>query len=126
MPINEVTDHDAIDELKSPIGHNDVSEEEKETFNAHLLDARAHDETIRQSLGSHPWALLWVTYGVWIVACCSFDNNAGGTVLGIPKFREDFGYFFEGDYILVAAWQVSAHTMLLLREIKRLILFSLL
>jgi SP family general alpha glucoside:H+ symporter-like MFS transporter len=101
------TDLEITEEFKPSIVQKDISEVDKETFKAHLLDAQAHDETIAQSLRSHPWALLWVAYGVWIVACCSFDNNAGGTVLGIPKFREDFGYYFEGDYILVAAWQVG-------------------
>ena len=97
---------DTIESEKLPLEHTEHAHAGEEAFNAHLLDAKAHDETISESLRRHPWAILWVVYGVCIIACCSFDNNAGGTVLGIPKFRADFGYFFEGDYVLVAAWQV--------------------
>ncbi len=35
----------------------------------------------------------------------SFDNQASGTVIGIPQFRKDFGTPFGGDYVLPAKWQ---------------------
>lgn len=80
-----------------------------------LVDNSAHElgativernpQTISQALTRHPWTLLWLIYGIWVVMCCSFDNSAGSSVLSIPKFREDFGYLYEGDYVLPAAWQ---------------------
>lgn len=35
----------------------------------------------------------------------SFENQAGGSVLGIPQFREDFGYAYNGGYVLPVEWQ---------------------
>lgn len=72
---------------------------------AHLADREAHEETISQALRNHPWNLVWIGYGIWIIVCCSFDSNAGNTVLGIPKFREDYGYAYAGDFVLYAEWQ---------------------
>ncbi len=42
---------------------------------------------------------------MWVILCCSFDMNAGNTALGIPRFRQDFGYALGGDYVLYADWQ---------------------
>jgi MFS transporter, SP family, general alpha glucoside:H+ symporter len=35
----------------------------------------------------------------------SFENQASGTVLGIPEFRKDFGEYYDGQYVINAAWQ---------------------
>lgn len=31
--------------------------------------------------------------------------QASGIILGIPEFRKDFGYLFDGNYVLPANWQ---------------------
>lgn len=35
----------------------------------------------------------------------NYINTAGGSVLGIPRFRKDFGSPYEDDYVLPATWQ---------------------
>jgi len=35
----------------------------------------------------------------------SHTMQASGIILGIPEFRKDFGYFFDGNYVLPANWQ---------------------
>ncbi|RSH80154.1 hypothetical protein EHS25_007259 [Saitozyma podzolica] len=71
----------------------------------HLANQEAHDETPMQALRRHPWTCVWVVYGIWVLLCCSFDNSAAGSVVGIPRFRQDYGYAYEGDYVLPANWQ---------------------
>lgn len=34
-----------------------------------------------------------------------YETQAGGMVVSIPTFRRDFGYYFEGDYVLDGKWQ---------------------
>jgi hypothetical protein len=74
---------------------------------AHLASQEAHDETIREALTRNPWTIVWLVFNIWNVLCCSFDNNAGGMVLGVPRFRQDFGYLYNGEYTLYAEWQAA-------------------
>ncbi|KAK0758316.1 hypothetical protein N5P37_008713 [Trichoderma harzianum] len=72
---------------------------------AHITDQEDHETGIYQSLIRNPWASAWCIYGLWTVILLSFDVQASGSVVGIPRFRQDFGYLFEGDYVLPAQWQ---------------------
>jgi SP family general alpha glucoside:H+ symporter-like MFS transporter len=57
------------------------------------------------SVLKYPWACAWCVYATWCIVLVSFDIQAGGSVLGIPEFRKDFGYAFDGSYVLDAKWQ---------------------
>lgn len=72
---------------------------------AHITDQEDHETGIYQSLIRNPWASVWCIYGLWTVILLSFDVQAAGSVVGIPRFGQDFGYLFEGDYVLPAQWQ---------------------
>lgn len=71
----------------------------------HEADAEAHQETIFQAIKRRPKAFLWCLYAIWVLLLTSYDNQAGGVVIGIPAFRKDFGTAFNGDYVLPAKWQ---------------------
>lgn len=71
----------------------------------HATDAEDHEETPIQAIKNHPKAFVWCVYAIYVLILTSFDNQAGGTVIGIPEFRKDFGTAFEGDYVLPASWQ---------------------
>ncbi|KAH7215466.1 major facilitator superfamily domain-containing protein [Fusarium oxysporum] len=59
-----------------------------------------------ESLRRYPKACAWFIFAVWYVLLVSFENQASGNVLGIPRFREDFGYLQDdGTYVLHANWQ---------------------
>jgi hypothetical protein len=85
---------------KEPLDGSEVTEAV-----GHLAQQEAHDETPWEAVKRGPFTTLWVLYGIGIIICCSFDNNAGGNVLGIPRFRQDYGNEFEGNYVLPAQWQ---------------------
>jgi hypothetical protein len=72
---------------------------------AHITDQEDHETGIYQSLIRNPWPSLWCIYGLWAIILLSFDVQASGSVVGIPRFRQDFGYLFEGEYVLQAQWQ---------------------
>ncbi|OLN81363.1 Alpha-glucosides permease MPH3-like protein 4 [Colletotrichum chlorophyti] len=71
----------------------------------HATTAEDHKETALQAIRNQPWAFAWCLYAIYVLVLTSFDNQAGGTVIGIPKFRKDFGSEFNGDYVLPAKWQ---------------------
>ncbi|KAK1561546.1 alpha glucoside transporter [Colletotrichum navitas] len=75
---------------------------------AQAADLEDHElGIIWKSLVRYPRASVWCVYACWTIIILSFDVQAAGAVVGISSFRKDFGYKFEGDYVLPAAWQSS-------------------
>lgn len=71
----------------------------------HLANAEDHEHGKWASLKKYPWAFAWCMFSVWTVLLVSFENQASGTVLGIPEFRKDFGDEFKGEYVINSGWQ---------------------
>jgi len=68
----------------------DVIKSVKQTGN--LANQEEHDKTPIQAIRENPWVMLWCSYAVWMLVLNSFENQAGGAVLGIPQFRKVSGY----------------------------------
>ncbi|KAL3428807.1 general substrate transporter [Aspergillus tetrazonus] len=62
-------------------------------------------DTVLATLKREPWAVIWCCYAIWVVLVVAFDFAAPSAILGVPQFRKDFGYFYQGDYVLPAKWQ---------------------
>ncbi|KAK7418467.1 hypothetical protein QQX98_003959 [Neonectria punicea] len=71
----------------------------------HAAAAEDHNESPLQAIRKRPMAFLWCVYAIYVLILTSFDNQAGGIVIGIPQFRKDFGSAFGDDYVLPAKWQ---------------------
>ncbi|KAH7041567.1 putative maltose permease [Microdochium trichocladiopsis] len=88
----------------------DVLHDEGVPGDQHLADLSNEEE---RSIGKwaairkNPWAFAWCLYGVWAIMLVSFENQAAGIVVGIPQFRKDFGFLFEGNYVLDTNWQAA-------------------
>lgn len=72
---------------------------------APLTSLEEHEVGILQSFVKYPWACAWSAYAAFTIILLSFDAQASSSVIGIPQFRRDFGYLYEGEYVLPAAWQ---------------------
>ncbi|PMD36491.1 general substrate transporter [Hyaloscypha variabilis F] len=72
---------------------------------ARIANQDEHDVGAIKAIKMYPWALAWCCYAVWMIILNSFENQAGGSVLGIPQFRKDFGYKFGDTYVLHVQWQ---------------------
>lgn len=75
----------------------------------HLVNAEDHSLTKWQAIKQNPWACAWTMFAIWMVLLVSYENQASGNILGIPRFRKDFGSLVDGQYVLAANWQ-SAFT----------------
>ncbi|PMD40268.1 general substrate transporter [Hyaloscypha variabilis F] len=84
------------------VEHHDQNHKEKY---GHIANQEEHEETALQSLRRHPKTIMWCVFALWVLLLSSFDNQAGGVVIGVPEFRKDFGSAFEGNYVLPAEWQ---------------------
>jgi len=71
----------------------------------HAANQDDHDISAIQAARKNPRTVLWCSYAIWLLVLNSFENQAGGTALGIPQFRKDFGYKFGDEYVLPANWQ---------------------
>jgi MFS transporter, SP family, general alpha glucoside:H+ symporter len=63
------------------------------------------DESALQAIRAQPKVFAWCVYVIFVTFLNSFDYNAAGSVISIPEFRKDFGYLYEGEWTLQAAWQ---------------------
>ncbi|EXJ80931.1 hypothetical protein A1O3_07219 [Capronia epimyces CBS 606.96] len=72
---------------------NDIRKDESQT------------QSYAQAVRDHPPAFLWCMYIVWVMLSSNYTNTAGSSVLGIPRFRKDFGHPYQGGYVLAAKWQ---------------------
>ena len=84
------------------VEHHDQYHKEKY---GHIANQEEHEETALLSLRRHPKTIMWCVFALWVLLLSSFDNQAGGVVIGVPEFRKDFGSAFEGNYVLPAEWQ---------------------
>ncbi|KAH8651140.1 MFS hexose transporter [Xylariales sp. PMI_506] len=71
----------------------------------HLSNGEDHELTIRQALKTQTASVMWALFAAWTILLAAYDSSAAGLYLSIPKFREDFGNPYEGDYVLPASWQ---------------------
>lgn len=72
---------------------------------AHLANQEEHELGKLASIKKYPLACFWSIYAVWCMLLVSFENQASGNIIGVPEFRKDFGYEYNGDYVLYATWQ---------------------
>ncbi|KAJ9650159.1 hypothetical protein H2198_010521 [Neophaeococcomyces mojaviensis] len=84
-----------------------VHVEEEIADTAHLAQREDHDTSKWQSITGNPKAFGWCCFAVLVTLLVSYENQAAGTVLSIPQFRKDFGYFYQGSYVIDAKWQAA-------------------
>lgn len=53
-----------------------------------LANQEEHELTPLNAIRKNPWVMLWCIYAIWMLVLNSFENQAGGSVLGIPEFRK--------------------------------------
>ncbi|OQU97498.1 hypothetical protein CLAIMM_03423 [Cladophialophora immunda] len=87
---------------KLSVDHMEVTPDEQL---GHLANQEDHELGVWLSLKRYPWSCAWCVYACWSIILAAFEVQAGGSVLGIPEFRKDFGSSFDGNYVLPADWQ---------------------
>ena len=85
-------------------GDVEMMEVPREEQVANITTGLDHHETVVQAIKNHKGTVAWMIYGIWLVLTASFDNSAAGGVVSIPGFRKDFGYLYNGEYVLHAKW----------------------
>lgn len=89
---------------QNAIHHDGWTENVEETL-GHVALQEEHELTVLQAIRRYPKVFLWCLFAQFATLLVSFENQAAGNVLSIPKFREDFGHYYEGSYVLYTSWQ---------------------
>lgn len=70
-----------------------------------IADQEEHATGVLMAVRKNPALVGWCFFSVFTCLLVSFENQAAGLVLSVPRFRQDFGYKFGDEYVLDAAWQ---------------------
>jgi SP family general alpha glucoside:H+ symporter-like MFS transporter len=94
-----------MDAEKTVITTHEESNKDLDSQLGHLVNAEDHEYGKWRAIRKNSWAFAWCMYSVWTVLLVSFENQASGTVLGIPEFRKDFGSYVDNQYVINSTWQ---------------------
>ncbi|WQF83357.1 Putative major facilitator, sugar transporter, major facilitator superfamily [Colletotrichum destructivum] len=66
-----------------------------------------HNLSFSQAIRLYPTAIGWSAFVSLGVIMLAFDPQLLGNLYATPQFQRDFGYEYEGSYIISAAWQTG-------------------
>jgi SP family general alpha glucoside:H+ symporter-like MFS transporter len=73
------------------------------------IDGATDDHSLNfiQALRLYPSAVGWSMFFSLGVIMTAFDPQLLGSLFATPAFQKDFGYLYEGSYIVSAPWQTA-------------------
>jgi SP family general alpha glucoside:H+ symporter-like MFS transporter len=87
-------------------GHNDIIHH-KIGAEALVATEIEHRMTFMKALRLYPKAIGWSAFFSMGVIMTAFDPQLLGSLYATPSFQKDFGYLYEGSYIVSAPWQTA-------------------
>ena len=64
-------------------------------------------QSILSSVKEAPFAVATCLYMLFTCIMWGYDGMAAAIVLSIPRWRQDYGYLWEGQYVVAAKWQLA-------------------
>lgn len=94
-------------DIESPVM--DVSEGEHKGIGeeARVAMELEHQQTFFEAVKLYPGAVGWSIFFSLGVIMTAFDPQLLGNLYATPAFQRDFGYLYNGEYIVSAAWQTG-------------------
>ncbi len=75
-----------MDKVANEKADQDMLESVEQT--GRIANQEEHELTPVAAIRKNPRVTLWCLYAIWMLMLNSFENQAGGSVLGIPQFRQ--------------------------------------
>lgn len=66
-----------------------------------------HRMTFKDGLRIYPASIAWSAFFSLGVIMTAFDPQLLGSLYATPAFQKDFGYLYNGSYIISAPWQTA-------------------
>jgi SP family general alpha glucoside:H+ symporter-like MFS transporter len=83
---------------------------------------REHNMTAWEALKMYPTAAAWSMFFSLGTIMTAFDPQLLGNLYATPAFQRDFGYMYQGSYIISAPWQTGISRTILQLTKKTLML----
>ena len=80
---------------------------EEITASARVATAHEHELTFFQALKLYKKAAGWSVFFSLGIIMTAFDPQLLGNLYAMPQFQKDFGYEYQGEYIISAPWQTG-------------------
>jgi len=74
---------------------------------ARLATELEHRMTFFEAVRLYPTCVIWSIFFSLGIVMTAFDPQLLGNLYATPAFQKDFGYLFEGSYIISAPWQIG-------------------
>jgi SP family general alpha glucoside:H+ symporter-like MFS transporter len=74
---------------------------------AQIATDAEHNTTPWQALKIHPTAAAWSVFFSLGTIMTAFDPQLLGNLYATPAFQRDFGYRYQGNFIISAPWQTG-------------------
>lgn len=74
---------------------------------ARIANSQEHNLTFLEALKLYPTAVGWSLFFSLGVIMTAFDPQLLGNLYATPAFQRDFGYLYDGVYIISAPWQTG-------------------
>ncbi|KAK4626681.1 Maltose permease MAL31 [Fulvia fulva] len=101
-PIDPEEDATTHDVLKGDITIGSIAGDEARQALEH-----EHNLSFLEALRLYPQAVFWSIFFSLGVIMTAFDPQLLGNLYATPAFQRDFGYLYEGSYIISAPWQTG-------------------
>ncbi|TID25674.1 general alpha-glucoside permease-like [Venturia nashicola] len=75
--------------------------------NAQAATDAEHNMTPWQALKTYPTAAAWSVFFSLGTIMTAFDPQLLGNLYATPAFQRDFGYKYQGNFIISAPWQTG-------------------
>lgn len=73
-------------------------------LHSRFADEESHSQSAIEAVKNYKYALLWALYINISVIMSGYDPQVIGSSVGIEQFRENFGYKYDGRWVVNAAW----------------------
>ncbi|KAI1630416.1 MFS sugar transporter-like protein [Exophiala viscosa] len=96
-----------IEDRKDPAGLIATASIDDIHTEARIAADEEHGHSFFKALKLYPAAVGWSLFFSLGVIMCGFDPQVIGQLYAVPKFQRDFGYLYEGNWIISAPWQTG-------------------
>ncbi|KAK5465268.1 hypothetical protein LTS15_001831 [Exophiala xenobiotica] len=100
------TDKD-IENSKDPAGLIATASIDDIQAEARIAADEEHGRGFWEAAKLYPSAVFWSLFFSLGVIMCAFDPQLLGQLYATPKFQRDFGYLYDGNWIIAAPWQTG-------------------
>lgn len=85
----------------------EISSKEELGGQARLATEMEHQMGFLEAVKLYPSCVGWSIFFSMGVIMTAFDPQLLGSLYATPSFQKDFGYLYEGEYIISAPWQIG-------------------